>query len=74
MATNVLFSPSTKRVIWSTGNTCVTGQLDDGFMDHNYIHQAPIGLFEMSRSFTNAQINDWQSRVVNQLWTELKEK
>jgi hypothetical protein len=68
---NILFSPSTKRVIWYDGNQSITAQLTDDYEWGKAIHFAPIGVDDMSELFTNEGINDWEKRSI-ELWKELE--
>ncbi len=67
----VLFSKSTKRVIWHNGNSAVTAQLTDNLQFDNYIHDAPIGIWDMANAFTNLSIKDWIECDIT-LWTDLQ--
>lgn len=59
------------RVIWHNGNSCVTGKLNDDFTFDDFIHSAPIGIWDMSDAFSNASISDWKEMDIT-LWIDLK--
>jgi hypothetical protein len=69
---HVLYSPSTKRAIWeSGGGVAMTSYIRDGSIEGS-VHSAQISVTEMSKSFTNKDITDWEHRLIN-TWHDLKE-
>jgi hypothetical protein len=66
----ILFSPSTKRVIWNNGAMTFTTQLSEDFSPEKHIHAAPIDEDSMAEAFTNEEIGDFEERSIN-LWTDL---
>lgn len=71
MATEVLYSPSVRRVI-SPIDAGMTGtiQLDEKFQAINLVHAAPIDSQTMADSFTNKEIGDWEIKEIDD-WTDL---
>lgn len=69
----VLFSPSTQRVIWNAGaGISITSVINDGKIVRS-VHSAGIDQQEMSKMFSNKDITDWEERIV-QTWKELEEQ
>lgn len=70
--TPVLFSPSTRRVIWGGPNLTVTLKLNESFEATHEIHAAPIGIDAMSESFSNRHVQDWVRAEIEDEWSELQ--
>lgn len=68
----VLYSPSEKRVIYNDGLGSITLQLNDNFEVVKNIHEAPIDIETMSKSFSNTGIG-FISREIEKYWHELKQ-
>lgn len=67
------------RVIWHNGNASVTAQLTPEYEFSHYIHEAPIGIWEMAFAFSNQEetaegitpCTTWEQRDIT-LWTDLQ--
>lgn len=68
----VLHSPSTNRVIYDTINGSITVEIskESDIIVANPVHSAPIDMYSMSKSFTNEDVNDWETKTINK-WNDL---